>query len=311
MPPTVHRSGDTVAMPTRSLPSFRPADLSRELLIGAVSISPDGANVAYTRREVRDGKDLTSIWVVPFAGGRPRRLTHHPGSDSQPTFSPDGRTLAFLSDRHESTNQLHVLPLDGGEALRLTEFKHGVAEVAWLPDGRRLAVLAHDDTSPIRAGERDKGEPTARRAAPRRLAPRHRGPAGASGARPPGAGRRWSHEAADARRVVCLVPEGHSRRLRGRVPCRPRTGGRPRARSTGAHRPRWRRPGPPPHEQAGADSALRIRSRRHDRLHREHQRARAQRRPDAGLAHPQARRARGAVRAGTVDGRGRGRSACA
>ena len=149
-------------MPTRSLPSFRPADLSRELLIGAVSISPDGANVAYTRREVRDGKDLTSIWVVPFAGGRPRRLTHHPGSDSQPTFSPDGRTLAFLSDRHESTNQLHVLPLDGGEALRLTEFKHGVAEVAWLPDGRRLAVLAHDDTSPIRAGERDKGEPTAR-----------------------------------------------------------------------------------------------------------------------------------------------------
>jgi len=149
-------------MPTRSLPSFRPADLSRELLIGAVSISPDGANVAYTRREVRDGKDLTSIWVVPFAGGRPRRLTHHPGSDSQPTFSPDGRTLAFLSDRHESTNQLHVLPLDGGETMRLTEFKHGVVEVAWLPDGRRLAVLAHDDTSPIRAGERDQGEPTAR-----------------------------------------------------------------------------------------------------------------------------------------------------
>lgn len=149
-------------MPTPTRSRFSPADLSRELLIGSVAISPDGSNVAYTRREVRDGKDLTSIWLVPFAGGRPRRLTHHPATDSAPAFSPDGRTLAFLSDRHEETTQLHVLPLDGGEPQRLTSFKRGVTELAWLPDGRRLAVLAHDDASPTRAGERDKGEPTAR-----------------------------------------------------------------------------------------------------------------------------------------------------
>src|SRR5690349_2669418 len=108
MPPTVHRSGDTVEMQTHTRSRFSHDDLSRELLIGTAANTPDGANVDHTRREVRDCKDMTSIWVERYAGGRPRRLTHHPGGDSSPAFSPDGRTLAFLSDRHEETTQLYV-----------------------------------------------------------------------------------------------------------------------------------------------------------------------------------------------------------
>ena len=167
-------------------------------------------------------------------------------------------------------------------------------------------MLAHDDTSPIRAGERDKGEPTARVLRRVGLAPRHRGPAGASGARPPGAGDRRSHEAADdgAWFASCLrvTPDGAAVAFladRGpeadlepdpQVHTVPVGGGPVRRRTS--------RPGPIVRFAFDPDGV--------DRLHREHQRAGAQRRPDAGLAHPQARRARGAVRAGTVDGRGRG-----
>src|SRR5204863_4175 len=85
------------------------------------------------KRRVVGGKDRTSLWLVPFAGGRPRRLTHGAWSDGRPRFSPDGRSLAFLSNRDDKdVTQLHVLPLDGGDASRLTSFKRSVTEAEWM-----------------------------------------------------------------------------------------------------------------------------------------------------------------------------------
>jgi Tol biopolymer transport system component len=102
------------------------------------------------------GKDRSSIWAVAFAGGRPRRLTYGAWSDTRPRFSPDGRSIAFLSDReHEGIPQLLLLPLDGGEAQQVTSFRRGVLEAEWMPDGRALAVLATDDDSHVLVGERD------------------------------------------------------------------------------------------------------------------------------------------------------------
>src|SRR4029453_15080376 len=97
-----------------------------------------------------------NLWVVPFRGGRPRRLTHGAWSDSRPRFSPDGRTLAFLSTREKDIAQVWLLSLDGGGGTRLTSFPRGVAEAEWLPDGRGLAVLAYDDESHHLVGEREK-----------------------------------------------------------------------------------------------------------------------------------------------------------
>jgi dipeptidyl aminopeptidase/acylaminoacyl peptidase len=138
-----------------------PADLRRQVALGEVAISPDGRLVAYTRRTTRGDADQCAIWLVPYAGGRPRRLTSGGGDDRGPRFSPDGSELAFLSDRGDG-RQLHVIAVDGGEAVAVTSLPRGVDEYDWHPDGRRFVVVAEDEHTEAIVGERADGEPTAR-----------------------------------------------------------------------------------------------------------------------------------------------------
>jgi dipeptidyl aminopeptidase/acylaminoacyl peptidase len=70
-----------------------------------------------------------------------RQFTNSTKSEFAPRWSPDGRRLAFLSDRDEAT-QIYLMPTDGGEALRLTEGKNAVRAFEWSPDGKQIALLA-------------------------------------------------------------------------------------------------------------------------------------------------------------------------
>ncbi len=63
-----------------------------------------------------------------------------------PRWSPDGRALAFLSDREDS-NQIWLTPTGGGEAVRLTTGKQAVQSFHWSRDGRSIAFLASDQKS--------------------------------------------------------------------------------------------------------------------------------------------------------------------
>jgi dipeptidyl aminopeptidase/acylaminoacyl peptidase len=119
-------------------------------------LSPDGERVAFAVRTVtpeRDGYG-SAIWLVPFDGSaEAARLTNGPGQDTLPRWSPDARTLAFVSDRAapEKTDgkkrkpkNIFVLSLDGGEARQLTAFDDDCGDIAWSPDGRRLAFTVKD-----------------------------------------------------------------------------------------------------------------------------------------------------------------------
>ena len=138
---------------------FRPDDLYRLRVATEPRLSPDGSRVAFTVQTVAPGKDgyRHAIWAVDADGGEPRRLTIGARHDTHARFSPDGRTLAFLSDRRlqveeeptagdakerEDGQQIHLLPLDGGEASRLTDLPRGVRAHEWAPDGRRLLALS-------------------------------------------------------------------------------------------------------------------------------------------------------------------------
>ena len=82
------------------------------------------------------------IWLVPAGGGTPQQWTQGPGHDRTPVWSPDGRTLAFRSDRaHAGTFRPFLLPLGGGEARALDAPSGNVKKCAWSPDGATIALV--------------------------------------------------------------------------------------------------------------------------------------------------------------------------
>src|SRR5438128_3215519 len=112
--------------------------------VGDPQLSPDGKWVAYsvTENSLKDNRGIARIWLADVSSGQVRQLTAGPGSDQQPRWSPDGRTLAFVSTR-ESGPQLWVLPIGaGGEARRVSNLPDGVSDPVWLPDGTGFIVTS-------------------------------------------------------------------------------------------------------------------------------------------------------------------------
>ena len=110
-------------------------------------ISPGGERIAFTLRPVSKEKEHpeSAIWVVSFAGGEPRQFTAGQWDDEEPRWSPDGRRLAFLSDRAErGKKSVYIMPADGGEARRVFDQQGDMEQLSWSPDGRFLAVLFTD-----------------------------------------------------------------------------------------------------------------------------------------------------------------------
>lgn len=93
------------------------------------SISPDRTEIAFV-----SGGD---IWTVPLAGGEARLLVSHPATESRPVYSPDGRRLAFASNR-TGNGDIYVLAFDSGELRRVTFDDVNDQLDAWSRDGRWL-----------------------------------------------------------------------------------------------------------------------------------------------------------------------------
>lgn len=106
-------------------------------------LSRDGRRIAFQARD--GGPQGEDIYVVGTRGGRPRRFTGAPGDDTDAAFSPDGRTIAFLSHRKGSPQIWLMRASDGRNQRPLT--RRGPAQGApdWSPDGRRIAYDAAGD----------------------------------------------------------------------------------------------------------------------------------------------------------------------
>jgi dipeptidyl aminopeptidase/acylaminoacyl peptidase len=106
--------------------------------IAEAELSPDGKWVAYTvaTPDMDANRNTTNIWMAPVAGGDAVQLTRT-GKDSSPKWSPDGKTIAFLSAR-SGDSQVYLLPLEGGEAHPISKLSTGADIVKWSPDGKTI-----------------------------------------------------------------------------------------------------------------------------------------------------------------------------
>jgi dipeptidyl aminopeptidase/acylaminoacyl peptidase len=147
---------------------MQPKDVYELVSAGEPRISPDGTRVAYTVTTIDEKANdyRTAIWVAPLDGtGEARPFTAGERRDTLPRWSPDGKWLAFASNRagdEKAPANLFVIPAEGGEARRLTDLKDGVENIAWSPDSARIAFTA-------RVRETAYEEDEERKRAPRRF----------------------------------------------------------------------------------------------------------------------------------------------
>src|SRR5216684_2701241 len=134
-------------------------DLYQFKFLSRPRISPDGQRVAFVVTTIDDRKYeyRSSIWIVSSAGGEAKRFTAGPANTHSPTWSPDGRWLAFVSEREgepagkddkeqkqhgKGKPQVWLIPTDGGEARQLTFMQHGASHPVWSPDSKQLLFNA-------------------------------------------------------------------------------------------------------------------------------------------------------------------------
>jgi dipeptidyl aminopeptidase/acylaminoacyl peptidase len=119
-------------------------DLFRFKLVGDTQISPNGRKVVFTvkRIDAEKNKYFTSLWLGDVDTRQSRQLTADGHSDCEPRWSPDGKQIAFASDRDKPKSQVYLIAADGGEARSLTSLEEGaIQSISWSPDGTQIAFL--------------------------------------------------------------------------------------------------------------------------------------------------------------------------
>ena len=128
-------------------------DLARLVRVGAPVLSPDGEWVLYTTSQidVKEDKSISHLWMVKWDGSVRLQLTFGKESASEPRFSPDGRSISFLSSRPGAAKGAQVWVMDrrGGEAEQLTAITdQDLESYEWSPDSRRLLLTLHPKAEP-------------------------------------------------------------------------------------------------------------------------------------------------------------------
>ncbi len=108
-----------------------------------VQLSPDGSTIIYvlSSADFNENAYNSDIWKLAYSGGEPIQMTTSTKNDYHPRWSPDGKVIAFLSNR-DGKNQIYLINPDGGEAIKLTNSTTSISDFAWSPCGKKIAYLA-------------------------------------------------------------------------------------------------------------------------------------------------------------------------
>ena len=128
-------------------------------------ISPDGRHITYevTRTNWEDNAFERDLWILDTSTGESHQLTAAKKSSSGALWSPDGKWIAFTSDRPAQISgspadkrQIYVISADGGEARQLTKVDKGVNGFDWSKDSRKIAFTTEDPESKVAKDRKEK-----------------------------------------------------------------------------------------------------------------------------------------------------------
>ena len=130
---------------------FEPEDLLLEQRISDIDVVRDQplAVCAVNFINSKTQQYGNALWSFSLETGETRPLTQGIAKDESPRWSPDGRHVAFLSDRQTTgTPQVHVMPIDGGEARQLSHLARGATMLSWRPQGDKLLAVGNVTVDP-------------------------------------------------------------------------------------------------------------------------------------------------------------------
>ncbi len=129
----MNRLAATLALLLTSAPAW--ADADKPLLLQKPTVSQTHVVFAFA----------DDLWTVPRDGGDAQRLTSGPGTETDPIFSPDGKSVAFTG-QYEGNHDVYVVPADGGVPRRVTYHPGPDRAIGWTPDGKRILFQTRRDS---------------------------------------------------------------------------------------------------------------------------------------------------------------------
>lgn len=119
-------------------------DLLHFKLVNDLRVSPDGKEIVYEVQSIDSENDSSTsqLWMGFADGAAARPFSGSQSSDSDPRWSPDGKKIAFISDRLNDTFQIFTINRGGGEAVCLTKFDFGVSSFSWFKAGDKILASA-------------------------------------------------------------------------------------------------------------------------------------------------------------------------
>src|SRR5579875_3613490 len=123
-------------------------DMVKIKTVSGITINYDGTKAAFTVNSIEplendklDYRYTSQIFIQPMDGSSPYQLTFSKERTAQPSWSPDGKFLAFVRVA-DGKPQIFILPMNGGEAWQLTHFMYGASNPKWSPDGKQIIFSA-------------------------------------------------------------------------------------------------------------------------------------------------------------------------
>jgi dipeptidyl aminopeptidase/acylaminoacyl peptidase len=149
-----------INMALKKLRTITADDLYQFNTVADARISPDGENVVYTVQRVdrKTEKKYTNLWIAPTKDGEPHQFTTGDQHDGSGRWSPDGKRIAFLSDRgdKDKPGQIYLIPFTGGEASKLTHIDGEVGDLSWSPDGKQILCTVRKKDAEVLEREQDE-----------------------------------------------------------------------------------------------------------------------------------------------------------